>query len=119
MAQNRSLRAFQAKGRLKKGEMNKTEAEWEAELRLQQLAGEIIWYKWNCLKLRLADNTFYVTDFLVLQLDGLLRVDEVKGFWTDDARVKIKVAADMYPFIFTAVSKRAKKDGGGWKIEEF
>ena len=37
----------------------------------------------------------------------------------DDARVKIKVAADMYPFKFLAIKKRAKKLGGGWEIEEF
>jgi hypothetical protein len=116
---NASLRAFQAKGRLKKGEMNNTEAAWADELERQRVAREIVWYKWHGIKLRLADNTFYEPDFLVLRTDGMLRVDEVKGFWTDDARVKIKVAADMYPFIFTAVSKRAKKDGGGWKIEEF
>jgi len=44
---------------------------------------------------------------------------EVKGFWQDDARVKIKVAADMYPFRFIAVKPRAKKDGGGWQTEAF
>jgi hypothetical protein len=44
---------------------------------------------------------------------------EVKGFWTDDARVKIKVAADLYPFRFIAAQALPKKQGGGWKIEEF
>jgi hypothetical protein len=40
---------------------------------------------------------------------------EVKGFWQDDARVKIKVAASIYPFKFIAV----KKAKGGWEREEF
>ena len=44
---------------------------------------------------------------------------EVKGYWQDDAKVKIKVAAEMYPLRFVAVRKRAKKDGGGFSIEEF
>ncbi|MFX6258524.1 DUF1064 domain-containing protein, partial [Acinetobacter baumannii] len=44
---------------------------------------------------------------------------EVKGFWTDDARVKIKVAAEQYPLTFLAVKAKAKKDGGGWAIETF
>lgn len=44
---------------------------------------------------------------------------EVKGFWRDDARAKIKIAADLYPFRFIAVMKRRKKDGGGWSEEVF
>ena len=51
--------------------------------------------------------------------DGTLELHEVKGFWRDDAKVKIKAAAQQYPFVFRAYSKRAKKDGGGWKVEEF
>lgn len=41
------------------------------------------------------------------------------GIWTDDARVKIKVAADAYPFQFIAVRKRAKREGGGFSEELF
>lgn len=37
----------------------------------------------------------------------------------DDARAKIKIAADMYPIKFIAVMKRSKKEGGGWVFEEF
>jgi hypothetical protein len=44
---------------------------------------------------------------------------EVKGHWEEDARVKIKVAASIYPFRFIAVTARARKDGGGWVLEEF
>ena len=44
---------------------------------------------------------------------------EVKGFWRDDARAKIKIAADLYPFRFIAVQAAPKKAGGGWTIEEF
>ena len=47
--------------------------------------------------------------------DGTLEVHEVKGHWVDDARVKIKVAADMYPFRFIAI----KAAGGNWQTEEF
>jgi predicted nuclease of restriction endonuclease-like RecB superfamily len=116
---NKGLRALQALGRMKSGEMNKTEREWAVVLDRLQTAGEVLWWKWNCIKLRLADNTFYVPDFMVLHKDLILTVYDVKGFWTDDAKVKIKVAASMYPFIFRAVSKVPKKNGGGWKAEEF
>lgn len=64
-------------------------------------------------------NTFYTPDFAVMRADGALEVHEVKGFWTDDARVKIKVAADQYPMRFIAVKVLPKKQGGGWVVEEF
>jgi hypothetical protein len=54
-----------------------------------------------------------------MRQDGQMEIHETKGFWTDDARVKIKVAADMYPFKFVAIKARAKKDGGGWAEEVF
>lgn len=99
--------------------MNKTEAAYAAHLELRKHAGEVLWYRFEGLKLRLADNTFYTPDFAVMLADGVLEVHEVKGFWEDDARVKIKVAADQYPFRFLAVKARAKKDGGGWEFESF
>ena len=58
-------------------------------------------------------------DFAVLPADGVLEIHEVKGFWQDDARVKIKVAASLYPFRFVAMKARAKKHGGGWEAEAF
>ena len=51
--------------------------------------------------------------------DGVIECHEVKGFWQDDARAKIKVAADLYPFRFIAVKARTKKSGGGWEVEAF
>jgi hypothetical protein len=44
---------------------------------------------------------------------------EVKGHWEDDARVKIKVAAELFPFVFRAFKPKAKRDGGGWSMEVF
>lgn len=108
-----------ALGRLKAGQLNKTEAEYELELKSQLHAGGILWYRFEGLKLRLADNTFYTPDFAVMNQHGYIECHEVKGFWQDDARVKIKLAADQYPFTFLAVRKRPKKDGGGWDYEEF
>lgn len=81
--------------------------------------GLVSWYRFEGVKLRLADNTFYTPDYCVMRSDGTMEMHEVKGFWQDDARVKIKVAADMYPLKFIAVKRQAKKNGGGWSIEEF
>jgi hypothetical protein len=104
-----------ALGRLKTGEMNKTEAAYAARLELLKRAGEVIWYRFEGIKLRLAGNTFYSPDFAVMAKDGIVEMHEVKGFWQDDARVKIKVAADQYPFRFLAVQKK----GSDWKTETF
>ena len=108
-------RRIQALGRLKQGSMNKTELAYEQQLRILLLAGEIVWYKFEAINLRLADKTFYKPDFFVMLADGTLEVHEVKGYWADDAKVKIKVAAEMYPFRFIAV----KQKGGKFAIEEF
>lgn len=108
-----------ALGRLPVGVMNKSEAAYSEWLSDQQRALEVLWFKFEALKLRLAENTFYTPDFAVMTSAYALECHEVKGFWTDDARVKIKVAASIYPFRFIAVTKRPKKAGGGWDVEEF
>ena len=113
------LQRLRALGRLKAGAMNKTEQAYASDLEALRLAGRVLWFRFEGLKLRLADNTFYTPDFAVMASDGQLECHEVKGFWAEDARVKIKVAADQYPFRFVAVKARAKKDGGGWSVEEF
>lgn len=88
-------------------------------LELRKRAGEIVWYRFEGIKLRLADNTFYTPDFAVMLATGEMELHEVKGFWTDDARVKTKVAADQYPFRIIWVTVKPKKAGGGWNIEKF
>lgn len=108
-------RDFLALGRLKTGVMNKTEEAYAQHLELQKNAGVVLWYRFEGIKLRLADNTFYTVDFPLMLSNGELEMHECKGFWRDDARVKIKVAAEMYPFRFKAV----QRDGRGWKEEVF
>ncbi|MGQ7957666.1 DUF1064 domain-containing protein [Pseudomonas sp. SP16.1] len=108
---------WQALGRLPRGRMNKTEASYAVHLERRKAAGEVAWWVFEGVKLRLADATFYDTDFTVMLSTGELEVHEVKGHWTDDARVKIKVAAAQYPFRFIALKK--SRDASGWKVEEF
>jgi hypothetical protein len=100
-----------ALGRLKPGEMNKTEALYAVHLDVQKVAGEVLWWKFEGIKLRLADNTFLTVDFAVMPADGILEMREVKGFMRDDAAVKLKVAASLYPFKFILVRKIK---GGQW-----
>lgn len=112
-------KAMYALGRLKVGAMNKTEAAYAQNLEMMKQAGAVIWFKFEGMKLRLADNTFYTPDFAVMSSDGVMEMHEVKGFWQDDARAKIKIAADMYPFRFKALKAKSKKNGGGWEEESF
>ena len=105
----------QALGRMKTGAMNRTESKYGEILKMRMMAGEVAWYRFEGIKLRLADATFYTPDFAVMLADGTMELHEVKGFWQDDARVKIKVAAEMYPFRFVAV----KSIGGRFQVEEF
>jgi len=84
------------------------------ELDIRKRAGEILDYRFEGVKLRLADYTFYTPDFFITYRDHF-EVMEVKGFWRDDARVKIKVAAAMYPFFkFVAVQWKKRQ----WIYEE-
>ena len=72
--------------------------------------------KFEPARLVLAPKTTYAPDFMVLRKDCQIVFDEVKGFMTDDANVKIKVAASMFPFQFRIVRK-AGKAGGMWSIQ--
>ena len=119
-----------ARGRLKVGERNKTEARYEAHLELRRIAGEILWYCFEGMTFKLADDTRYTPDFAAMMRDGALECHEVKASEKrqtragtvyrrprieDDARVKIEVAASMYPLVFRVVYE----DGGNWVEKEY
>lgn len=114
--------AVYALGRLKVGQMNRTEAEYAALLEQMRRTGTVAWFKFEGVKLRLADNTFYTPDFAVMISGGRMQMHEVKGasaIFMDDAKVKVKVAAEIYPFQFIVAIKRAKKAGGGFELVEY
>lgn len=97
------------------GRMNGTETNFARFLQERQFL-HVASYKFESVKLRLADNTYYTPDFMAIGEDGYITFYEVKGFWRDDARVKIKVASELYPeFAFVAVQWK----GGEWKFEFF
>jgi hypothetical protein len=104
-----------ARERQQPGRMNKTEAAYAAVLQARLQAGEIDHYEYEGVKLRLADKTFLTPDFLVIA-NGGIEFHEVKGFWEDDARAKIKVAASKCWWAkFIAVQRKR----GEWVVEEF
>jgi len=104
-----------ALGRLKAGAMNKTEAAYANYLEKQKQFGDVAWFAFEPMNLKLADKCFYRIDFLVMLKSGQLEVHEVKGFWTDDALVKIKTASAKFPFRFIAL----KLVKGIWEVREF
>ena len=96
--------------------MNKTEERYAGRLDSMKAAGSIVDWKYEGVKFKLADRTYYTPDFIVITADGSVELHEVMGHWEDDARVKIKVAAEMYPlFIFKAVQLVK----GEWRYEDF
>lgn len=100
------------------GQMNGLEKAYAEHLTTLIAAGEVLEFWFDCVKLRLADKCFYTPDFFVMMADDTIEVHETKGFMEEDAAVKLKVAADKYPFIFKLVKRLAKRDGGGWVIKE-
>ena len=52
-----------ALGRLKTGELNKTEQAYAHTLEAQKASGEVLWYAFDSVKLRLANNTFFKCGF--------------------------------------------------------
>lgn len=106
---------IEAEATIRPSKMNKLETQYAEHLEMERRAGEIKWWAFETVKLRLADATFYTPDFAVVGKDSKLAFHEVKGYWHDDARVKVKVAAETFPAKFVAV-KLGKR---GWEFEEF
>lgn len=100
---------LQALGRMKAGRMNNAELAYSKILELRKHAGEVLWYSFEGITLRMADRTTYTPDFAVMLANGEMEMHEVKGFFQDDAKVKIKVAAAMFPFRFIAIRMKGAK----------
>ena len=88
--------SFVALGRLRNTK-NKTETAHALDLEIRKRAGEILDYRWQPLRLKLAPDCTYEPDFMVMMADGSIEFHEVKSaFITDDGLVKVKVAAQTF-----------------------
>lgn len=106
-----------ALGRLPAGTMNRTESAYSAFLELRKRAGEVVWFEFEAIKLRLADKTFLTMDFAVMLADGELQLHDTKGGpIMEDSWAKIKIAADMFPLRFFIVRKG--KSPNGWTVTQ-
>ena len=93
---------------------SRLQASYAEELELRRIAGEIRLFREEAISLRLATRTWIRPDFLVWAPHGCLEFHEVKGHWEDDARAKLKIAAELHAWAsFVAVTRRA----GAWQFE--
>jgi hypothetical protein len=94
--------------------MNGLEQRFAVFLQERKLAGEIEEWRFEAVKFRIGEKCFYTADFMVVESEQITFY-ETKGFWEDDARVKIKAVAALFPwFRFVGV----KFERGEWKLEE-
>ena len=106
------------KGRARKVGMNKTEAKYAAILRAREIAGEVAFWRYECVKFKLADKCWFGVDFFVMLVDGTIEMHEVKGgFIHDDGGIiKLKAAAAQFPLRFIKATYKNKNTG--WIYEE-
>lgn len=87
--------------------LNKLEASWLAILRARGYP----WIGVQSITLKLANDTRYTPDFSSVGPNGEFIFWETKGFFRDDAKVKLKIAARQYSW---AVFMLVEKKKGQW-----
>ncbi len=102
-------------------EGNLLEQAFSLHLQSMLQTGEIQWWKYQPLRLRIGRNksgkaAYYKPDHGALTAEGEFILYEVKGFWREAARVRIRVAAELFPF-FRFIA--ATRQDGAWEREEF
>ena len=112
------IKPLKAHGRQRVEKKNKTELAYESHLNLRKITGEVVWFQFEGITLKLGPDCRYTPDFPVMLTDGTIEIHEIKGKenrvkqsgekyaaprFEDDARAKIAVAATMFPFIFKVV----------------
>jgi len=85
--------------------LNKLEAAWLAVLRANTA---LQWVGVQCLTVKIGDDCRFTPDFAAIDRSGKLLAYETKGFFRDDAKVKLKAAARQYPWIEFVLVTRTK-----------
>lgn len=102
------------------GKMNKAEAAFEFQLKLDMQAGLVLDYRFEAVTLKLGPDCRYTPDFMVVNADGTISMIDVKAFWVkqgkphieDDARAKMAMATDKFPWFEFAL---AWQEASGWE----
>jgi len=101
--------------------MNKTEDAYAWVLEAMKKSGEIKDYRFESINLRMADRTYYRPDFLVV-FHTHFEIHEIKGgFVQDDAMVKFKATAELFPwFKWKMIQGKPHRGSYEWKtLKEF
>ena len=93
------------------GKMNKWEEAFAERLEMYRLEGSIIDWKYESIRFRLAANTTYTPDFMVITTDAIEFI-EIKGQRHSTGMAKFKICSEMYPW---ALWKMVEKTKQGWK----
>lgn len=129
------ITVIRAKGRIRDKGMNRLETSYAAHLDQLMLIGHVMWRSQHeALKLRLADNTHYIVDFMVLRPDGVLEIHDTKGttkklvtkggveigktetYWCPAKnKQKLKLVAELFPIVVKIVWRNR---AGEWVEEE-
>lgn len=101
---------------------SKVEKAYAWRLELEKTAGRIHDYMHHPFRLRLARGVTYQPDFLVVRVDGVLELHEVKGgYIREKGRVKYMTAAErfsMFQFVLV-VGTGSGRRGFTWKTERY
>lgn len=84
---------------------SKAEANRYLDLKLLQKAGEIQWFIRQA-PFDLPGNIKYICDFLVVEKDGSITIEDVKGVETQVFKLKKKLFEEAYPIKITLIKKR-------------
>lgn len=129
VAEYHALLKKQPKGRARRpppGEMNGVESRYAQHLEMRKRGGDIADWKFEAFTLKLAHDCRFTPDFWILENSGHQTFIDVKGtkrkagiekpYSTEDAALKIRWAASMFPcFKFLVMFERVK---GIWSAVE-
>lgn len=95
---------------------NNWERMYAERLEVRRFTRDIVSWKYECIRLKLADGAWYTPDFQVVNNDGSTDFHEVKGFRRTAGILRFKVAAKMYPeYTFFL----AERPAGEWELTKW
>lgn len=93
------------------------EADYAQRLELQRIAGEVLAWTHEGIRLALGGGAWYKPDFLIVGADCELTIAETKGEFAREASlVRIKVAAARFSYLRFVMVRRSKE--GEWTEQE-
>lgn len=113
IGEKRTARAASIVSSLQNPKLNRTEQRYRDRLELMKRSGGIVDFKVQQITLKIADDCRYTCDFSVINNDYTITLVDVKGFEREDAVIKMKCAAQMFPeYRFEMVEWRK----GEWNV---